>query len=216
MPSPRRPLTNMSLHMPAYTPEFEYSLDLGALSTPLPEDNPPVLPRTRSWRALNHEADKQRSSAYDEAGNLKIAVRGRRAARDDCGICAERAASPVRTQCCGALFCRAHIHDWVYGPAATGLCPSCSAPCTLPSDRTEDNEKKRPRTPSPSPASFPTDTIRSSSSIRTATEAEAERVTSAGSHDSLVRLLSVLGLLLLFAVLSRRGEERLADFSGSV
>jgi hypothetical protein len=81
------------------TPELEYTLNLGAESTPVTPrlDNvdvgvdvgvsAPVPPRTRSWRPAGHEGEqKARSTAYDAAGNLKVAVRGRRAAARDCGI----------------------------------------------------------------------------------------------------------------------------------
>ncbi|KAJ7032551.1 hypothetical protein C8F04DRAFT_654608 [Mycena alexandri] len=56
-------------------------------------------------------------------GNLKVVARGRQAAARDCGICEEPAVAPVRTLCCSALFCKQHIDSWIYGPAATGLCP---------------------------------------------------------------------------------------------
>ncbi|KAJ6492078.1 hypothetical protein C8R45DRAFT_1073458, partial [Mycena sanguinolenta] len=38
---------------------------------------------------------------------------GRKAAARDCGICEEVAVEPVKTQCCGALFCREHIDELV-------------------------------------------------------------------------------------------------------
>ncbi|KAJ7154973.1 hypothetical protein C8R43DRAFT_1235201 [Mycena crocata] len=100
-----------------YTPELEYTLDLGAesgLSTPLPEqstsilgdnstptqreDTSPVLPRRRNWRSSSQDPEKARhSGAYDAAGHLKIPARARREARKDCGICEEVASPPVRT-----------------------------------------------------------------------------------------------------------------------
>ncbi|KAJ7450148.1 hypothetical protein FB451DRAFT_1527807 [Mycena latifolia] len=76
--------------MPAQThvvnePEEEYTLHLGAESMPIdamhiPAAPPPVPvapPRTRSWRSSSHAADTAaaRASAYDAAGNLKIAAR---------------------------------------------------------------------------------------------------------------------------------------------
>ncbi|KAJ7659567.1 hypothetical protein DFH06DRAFT_1472444 [Mycena polygramma] len=85
---PHKP--SMSLSMPEYTPELEYSLDLdaeaSAPSTPqLGGDAPP--PRARNWRPAGHEREQQaRSTAYDSDGNLKVAMRGRRAAERDCGI----------------------------------------------------------------------------------------------------------------------------------
>ncbi|KAJ7339835.1 hypothetical protein DFH08DRAFT_875595 [Mycena albidolilacea] len=131
---PRRP--GMKLDMSAeYTPELEYSVNLGAesgVSTPLlspsltalsdsssslPEnildDTPVASPiRTRSWRPVGVEREqKARSTAYDAAGNLKVAARARKADARDCGICEEPAVSPVKTLCCGALFCRQHIDD---------------------------------------------------------------------------------------------------------
>ncbi|KAJ6516698.1 hypothetical protein C8R47DRAFT_1313084 [Mycena vitilis] len=140
---PHKP--TMSLSMPEYSPELEYSLDLGAeASAPTtPQLGGDAPPRARNWRPAGQEREQQaRSTAYDADGNLKVAMRGRKAAERDCGICAETAVSPVRTQCCGALFCRAHIDDWIYAPASTGLCPACDAPCVLP--------PSRPRSPSPS------------------------------------------------------------------
>ncbi|KAF7354091.1 hypothetical protein MVEN_01096500 [Mycena venus] len=158
----------MRLAMPEYTPELEYTLDLGAESvatTPLLDNAPAPSPvRTRSWRPDGVERDqKARSTAYDSAGNLKIAVRGRRAAARDCGICEEVAVAPVRTQCCGSLFCKQHIDEWIYAPTADGRCPSCKAPCVLPPSRplspsgqsnpisdnilTDSLRRGRPRTP---------------------------------------------------------------------
>ncbi|KAJ7148319.1 hypothetical protein C8R46DRAFT_1128158 [Mycena filopes] len=112
------PRPNMTLAMPEYSPELEYTMDLGAESTPLPDDRDitaPAPPRTRSWRSASNERErtsqKARSSAYDADGNLKVVVRGRQAAGRDCGICEEPAVAPIRTLCCGALFCRQHIDD---------------------------------------------------------------------------------------------------------
>ncbi|KAJ7921098.1 hypothetical protein B0H13DRAFT_2267969 [Mycena leptocephala] len=175
---PRKPGMNVAMPHGQYTPELEYTLNLGAESTPVTPrlDNvdmgvdmgvsAPVPPRTRSWRPAGHEGEqKARSSAYDAAGNLKVAVRGRRAAARDCGICEEVAVNPVRTQCCGALFCREHIDDWLYAPAATGLCPACSAPCVLPPSRgtsaspssspARARAHARPRTPPSSRSTSP-------------------------------------------------------------
>ncbi|KAJ7478108.1 hypothetical protein FB451DRAFT_1556926 [Mycena latifolia] len=80
-----------------YEPEEEYTLYLSAESTPIdamhipaapprPTERSPVYapppvraapPRTRSWRSSSHAADTAaaRASAYDAAGNLKIAAR---------------------------------------------------------------------------------------------------------------------------------------------
>ncbi|KAJ7181348.1 hypothetical protein C8R43DRAFT_269845 [Mycena crocata] len=114
----------MNISTPEYTPEIEYTLDLGAeseVSTPLViddsnitptqrDDVSPILPRRRSWRSSSQDPEKTpHSGAYDAAGRLKIAARARKEARRDCGICEEVASPPVRTLCCGALFCRAHI-----------------------------------------------------------------------------------------------------------
>ncbi|KAJ7142325.1 hypothetical protein C8R44DRAFT_760502 [Mycena epipterygia] len=242
MPASRKP--PMSLAMPTYNPDLEYSLDLGAEGTPQPEvdENAPALPRTRSWRSSSHDKEKTRSSAYDAAGNLKLAVRGRKEAQRDCGICEEVAVGPVRTECCGALFCRAHIDDvrpllhnqistfpstrstdatvavhahyhqfhayasilpnltpaqWIYGPAATGLCPACAAPCVLPPAPDADS-KHRPRTP---PSS------RSQSAERLTGLQSAGASPPTRSVFPVVRVVGVLGLLLGFAVLRRYGER---------
>ncbi|KAJ7804182.1 hypothetical protein B0H14DRAFT_1624718 [Mycena olivaceomarginata] len=175
---PRRP--GMKLDMPSeYTPELEYSVNLGAesgVSTPLlspsltalsdssvslPEnivDDPPAASpiRTRSWRPVGVEREqKARSTAYDAAGNLKVAARARKADARDCGICEEPAVSPVKTLCCGALFCRQHIDDWIYAPAADGCCPACKARCVLPASRPASppaSPVPRARTPPAHPA----------------------------------------------------------------
>ncbi|KAF8192254.1 hypothetical protein K438DRAFT_864604 [Mycena galopus ATCC 62051] len=227
------PKPGMKLSMPEYspdTPELEYTLDLGAetsrASTPLPPDDTigPSLVRTRSWRPEGVEREqKARSTAYDAAGNLKIAVRGRHAAERDCGICEEVAVAPVKTQCCGALFCRQHIDEWIYAPAADGRCPACKAPCVLPPSRplsptnapanahsdmlTDSLHRRRPRTPPPSP---PNEADESADSIPLAPGSEISAGTSRkytrSGMDALVRLLSGLAaLLLLLGALSRRG-----------
>ncbi|KAK7036196.1 hypothetical protein R3P38DRAFT_3183987 [Favolaschia claudopus] len=145
-----RQLDMPRLSMPEYTPELEYTMDLGAesrVSTPRPDDSlalaAPSPIRTRSWRPEGVERDQQaHSTAYDSDGKLKVAARARRAAARDCGICEEVAIDPVKTQCCDALFCRQHIEEWIYAPRADGLCPSCTGPCVLP--------PSRPHSPSPS------------------------------------------------------------------
>ncbi|KAJ7113324.1 hypothetical protein C8R43DRAFT_1039916 [Mycena crocata] len=92
------------------------------------------------------------SGAYDKAGRLKIAARAMMEARRDCGICEEVASPPVRTLCCGALFCRAHIDDWLHAPAATGLCPACAAPCSVPAPPTNDGTRTPPSSRAESPS----------------------------------------------------------------
>ncbi|KAJ7203156.1 hypothetical protein GGX14DRAFT_652713 [Mycena pura] len=197
--APRKP--TLSIATTAEIPEVEYTLDLGAETTPLGDDNAPVPPRTRSWRSSSHDRDKQRSTAYDAAGNLKIAARGRREAMRDCGICEEVAVKPVRTQCCGALFCKEHINAWIYGPAATGRCPSCEAPCILPppTDSSYDTDatlRMSVPPPSPSPAQpYERDSHSLSPGYRS-------------FRPELVRVLCGLALLLLLGLLNRRGAER--------
>ncbi|KAJ6597956.1 hypothetical protein B0H10DRAFT_2231821 [Mycena sp. CBHHK59/15] len=175
----------MSLAMPSYTAELEYTLDLGAESTPpitpLPAEDPP--PRARNWRPTTH-ADEQRSEAQRRK---RTAERARAADARDCGICDEPASGGVRTACCGALFCREHIDDWLYGPASTGLCPACAAPCVLP------DTKMHPCTPPSSRAQSPAPDV-----------ADAKR--RLRLLPDALRLLSVLAiaLLLLLRVLARR------------
>ncbi|KAJ7142332.1 hypothetical protein C8R44DRAFT_725700 [Mycena epipterygia] len=82
--------------------------------------------RTPPCSSDAHDKDKTRSSAYDAAGNLKLAVRGQMEAERDCGICEEVA--------------------WIYDPAATGLSPACAAPYALPSAPDADS-KRRSRMP---------------------------------------------------------------------
>ncbi|KAJ7117193.1 hypothetical protein C8R43DRAFT_1037623 [Mycena crocata] len=187
---PRKP---MKIAMPEYTPELEYTLDLGAesdLSTPLPDqestsilgdnttptqrdDVSPVLPRRRSWRSSSQDQEKTRhSGAYDAAGHLKIAARARREAQKDCGICEEVASPPVRTLCCGALFCRAHIDDWLTAPAATGLCPACAAPCAVPAAPSKDGTRTPPSSRAESPSgSRSSSRLTSESGVTTQTDA---------------------------------------------
>ncbi|KAF5366123.1 hypothetical protein D9757_010939 [Collybiopsis confluens] len=50
----------------------------------------------------------------------------------DCSICFGSAIRPVRTRCCGSLFCEEHLNDWLKG--SSNLCPICSASCHLHSD----------------------------------------------------------------------------------
>lgn len=52
----------------------------------------------------------------------------------DCGICFEYAVKPARTMCCGKIFCKEHLDDWLTGPNASGLCPNCDAPCSPEED----------------------------------------------------------------------------------
>ncbi|KAJ7659571.1 hypothetical protein DFH06DRAFT_1472446 [Mycena polygramma] len=144
---PHKP--TMSLSMPEYTPELEYSLDLGAEAsaptTPqLGGDAAP--PRARNWRPADHEREQQaRSTAYDSDGNLKVAMRGRRAAERDCGIwCCGNGG-----RACTDAVLRGVVLQGAYRrpPASTGLCPACDAPCVLP--------PSRPRSPSPSHLASP-------------------------------------------------------------
>ncbi|KAJ6550188.1 hypothetical protein B0H19DRAFT_1160579 [Mycena capillaripes] len=174
---------------PKYTPELEYTVDLGTEgvdSTPPLDGAAPA--RTRSWRPTGQEREqKARSTAYDAAGNLKVAVRSRRAAERDCGICAQVAVEPVRTQCCDALFCKDHIDQWLRSPAATGLCPACDAPCVL-----------RPSSSAASPEA----------SEDVHQKPARNNTTSKYTHpgaDALLRLLAVfVALVLLIGALIRR------------
>ncbi|KAJ7738720.1 hypothetical protein B0H16DRAFT_89404 [Mycena metata] len=221
------PRPTMSLDMPEYSPELEYTLNLGVESTPLLDDiSAPAPPRTRTWRSRSNEREqtsqKARSSAYDADGNLKIVARGRKAAARDCGICDESAVEPVRTLCCGALFCKQHIDDWIYGPAATGLCPACESPCVLPPSRSPSPLLKtplgtRPRTP-PASRSHSHPSSRSASpsqhpdidttDVETASATQAPKYRRPGA-DGLVRLLSLgVAAVLLVGALSRRGGSQ--------
>ncbi|KAJ7450127.1 hypothetical protein FB451DRAFT_1186899 [Mycena latifolia] len=117
----------------------EYSLDLDAKSTRI-DDITAVLPAsararrapgpdTRGWRSSSHAADTAaaRASAYDAAGNLKIAMCGHAEAQRDCGICVSAATDPLRRLRCGKVFAGAYR-----GP--TGLFPARAAPCVLPGE----------------------------------------------------------------------------------
>ncbi|KAJ7896629.1 hypothetical protein B0H14DRAFT_3853562 [Mycena olivaceomarginata] len=152
---PRRP--GMKLDMSAeYTPELEYSVNLGAesgVSTPLLSPSLTALSDSSASLPENIVDDPphrlahtnaQLASPYDAAGNLKVAARARKADARDCGICEEPAVSPVKTLCCGALFCRQHIDDWIYAPAADGCCPACKARCVLPASRPASPPTSRP------------------------------------------------------------------------
>ncbi|TFK34157.1 hypothetical protein BDQ12DRAFT_375422 [Crucibulum laeve] len=43
----------------------------------------------------------------------------------------EYAVSPCRTLCCGKMFCKEHIADWLHGPSSDGRCPACEKPCSV-------------------------------------------------------------------------------------
>ncbi|KAJ7263454.1 hypothetical protein C8J57DRAFT_1333540 [Mycena rebaudengoi] len=186
----------MSLAMPSYSPklesELEYSLNLGAESeanTPLPDPTPDSGPLLLRAATLAAAKEKQRSAAYMR-GRFKVAERARREALRDCGICEEPAVIPVRTQCCRALFCKEHIDSWLHGPASTGLCPACEAPCVLPTgseDLTTDTAEPIRLKSYPPPASL------------------------LPSGREVLRVLSVLALLLLFGILARGGDGEEQD-----
>ncbi|KAF7309306.1 RING-type domain-containing protein [Mycena indigotica] len=203
MASPRKAKKAMKLAMPTYAPEVEYSLNLGAESdysraaTPQPSDG--EGPVTRRRKAVDQSQSREQrmrlSTAYDEKGHLKIAERGRREALLDCGICDETAVDPVRTECCRALFCREHIDAWIYGPAATGLCPSCEKPCVVSHNTSSSSPS---RTPSLSPS-------RSRTPTRPATKLRPKyRQSLVPGFPELMRVLCGIALLVLLGVLSRR------------
>ncbi|KIK70119.1 hypothetical protein GYMLUDRAFT_236546 [Collybiopsis luxurians FD-317 M1] len=69
----------------------------------------------------------------------------------DCMICYDIALRPARTQCCGKLFCEAHLHDWLAG--SSNRCPWCSAYChpdtgvislASPASPTSPSQRTRP------------------------------------------------------------------------
>ncbi|CAK5262395.1 unnamed protein product [Mycena citricolor] len=213
--SPKKPsISGMKLSMPQYTPELEYTIDLGAESsesrpiTPVPQFR--EVTRKRNWRSSSHERDQTHgSSAYDKEGHWKVAERGRLEALRDCGICEEVATEPLVTDCCGALFCREHINDWLYGPASSPLCPSCQKTCMVPaidsassSSSLASHSADRNRTLSRSRSSSPPVTI----------ESPATRRFARMEYDSIVRLISIaVSALLLLGVLSRRGLDGNTD-----
>ncbi|KAJ7084538.1 hypothetical protein B0H15DRAFT_385557 [Mycena belliarum] len=194
---PRRPRPGMALSLPDHV---EYTLDLGAESgaesgPATPTDAAPAAPRTRSWRPADRADPKARSGAYDAAGRLKLTQRARVEAQRECAICAEAAAVPTRVLCCGALFCREHIEQWIYSPASTGLCPACDAPCVLPpSDDADPDAARRPRTPPSSRAHTPppSPTVLAGTAMRR-------------SADGLVRVVTALAVLLVLVLIVRRG-----------
>ncbi|KAJ7659564.1 hypothetical protein DFH06DRAFT_1402512 [Mycena polygramma] len=236
---PHKP--TMSLSMPEYTPELEYSLDLGAEASAPSTPQPPPPPRARNWRPAGHEREQQaRSTAYDSEGNLKVAMRGRRAAERDCGIWCV-AVALRETKYADWRWMRSAetaVAPWIYAPASTGLCPACDAPCVLP--------PSRPRSPSPSASAFTSalsfagdanildtrgDTLRRPRTppASRATSHSPSRPAGAGSvlvqdesspakpkytrpgADALVRLLSVVAaLVLLLGAMSRRGGADVA------
>ncbi|KAJ7456241.1 hypothetical protein B0H11DRAFT_2200162 [Mycena galericulata] len=98
--------------------DVEYILDLGSgvAESACPTPTPSVPKRPVPYRAFR----PPRSGSTQKATE--------REAERDCGICFERAVSPVRTRCCVHLFCAEHIAQWLDGPSADGRCPSCRAP----------------------------------------------------------------------------------------
>ncbi|KAJ6492084.1 hypothetical protein C8R45DRAFT_1096130 [Mycena sanguinolenta] len=144
----------------------EYTLKLGAeisrSTTPLPSDSesttnadvkpkspPSPLPvRTRSWCPEGVEREqKARSTAYDAAGNLKLALRGRKAAARDCGW----RSSPSKPNAAARYFVGStSTRWWIYASTADGRCPACKAPCVLPPSR-----PLSPLSPSHAPSQYP-------------------------------------------------------------
>ncbi|TFK34170.1 hypothetical protein BDQ12DRAFT_375673 [Crucibulum laeve] len=90
----------------------------------------PAIPRRRSWRSTGSAlARESNNSAISSTTSPK---KSRQSAADrDCGICFEYAVSPCRTLCCGKMFCKEHIVDWLHGPSSDGRCPACEKPCSV-------------------------------------------------------------------------------------
>ncbi|KAK7052548.1 hypothetical protein R3P38DRAFT_3172850 [Favolaschia claudopus] len=95
----------------------EYLLDLGSGSSVSQSRCPSPAPQIK--RPVPRRPVRKGSGA-----NLRKEKEPER----DCGICFELATNPVRTRCCGHLFCAEHIFAWLDGPSSDGLCPSCGAP----------------------------------------------------------------------------------------
>ncbi|KAF7296367.1 RING-type domain-containing protein [Mycena chlorophos] len=219
-----KPAMQIAMPKPSYgTPEVEYSLNLGAESdysraaSPLPTEMPTPRAAAAGRQPVKKSERMRVSTAYDSHGNLKIAERGRREAVRDCGICDEPAVSPVRTACCGALFCQEHIEAWIYSPAATGRCPTCDKPCVLAHDVPTTTSESGSRTPSLSP---------SRSRSPSAAAAKAQRQTLSASVQTaqsvllpgipeLTRVLCGVALLVLLALLSRRDSGDRVGILGS-
>ncbi|KAJ6587908.1 hypothetical protein B0H19DRAFT_1366692, partial [Mycena capillaripes] len=98
---------------------MQYTLDLGAgtpslslSASPIPT---PSLPRRESVSV----PPKPKVKRFDSN------TRRARENECDCGICFEHAVAPVRTPCCGHVFCAEHIAAWLHGPASDGRCPAC-------------------------------------------------------------------------------------------
>ncbi|PPQ82011.1 hypothetical protein CVT25_014663 [Psilocybe cyanescens] len=81
----------------------------------------PKLVRRPSYRTVISAGgkDHQRSSIFKDEVDR------------DCGICFEYAVDPLRTYCCGKIFCKEHLEDWLHGPNAEGRCPNCENACSL-------------------------------------------------------------------------------------
>ncbi|KAJ7627429.1 hypothetical protein FB45DRAFT_921352 [Roridomyces roridus] len=229
MASPRKPLRKMILRMPSFQSDVDYSMDLGAESTPGTEDEratTEAMPEPDLRRRVLASSETLRRAAANDMA--QVAARARAAGEQDCGICEESASDALRTQCCGALFCRVHINDWIYGPAASDLCPTCNSTCVLPPPPSSDSGFKRPRTPPSTPsvsrkssmtALSRTSTAASLLSLSTTPESEAEaepkteetrtrtKTQSGGTifDHSWVRVLVLLGALVVVVFNSRRG-----------
>ncbi|KAF8996500.1 hypothetical protein BDQ17DRAFT_915403 [Cyathus striatus] len=142
--------TEYQLNLGAETPTSEGSsipVDQWASSsasalTPASASSSSYAPKKREWTIIAgngyEEKDTTSTTATIDEWRTKETLQrereknGKKAVKDrDCGICFEYAVEPCRTLCCGKIFCREHIADWLEGPSSNGLCPACELPCSF-------------------------------------------------------------------------------------
>ncbi|KAG2005625.1 hypothetical protein CC2G_002014 [Coprinopsis cinerea AmutBmut pab1-1] len=114
------------------------------------EDRPPANWKpgpSASARRGSVNAGSGGNNNSNNGGNQKKKTSG---PDRDCGICFEYAVKPLRTLCCGKIFCEQDLRDWLHGPNASGLCPNCDVPCTL-EDNTLSLVSPSLRSPPPPP-----------------------------------------------------------------
>lgn len=127
-------------------PENEYEIEYGLPALNLGAESPwvsstPGLSQSGARTLANDEEWAKLRAELQKHVPVPMPVRTRRGSSfsrrnkswidGDCGICFESAVRPVRTLCCGKVFCREHLTDWLDGSEADGRCPACKAPCTM-------------------------------------------------------------------------------------
>ncbi|KAF5370397.1 hypothetical protein D9758_007000 [Tetrapyrgos nigripes] len=89
-----------------------------------------IPPRPRDWHSNSYE-ERLKEEQERHRKEQQPKGKGRSGDERECGICFDPALNPRRTPCCKTLYCLEHITDWLTGPSAAGLCPSCETSCTI-------------------------------------------------------------------------------------